>query len=89
MPESENTTDKLKWITRQRLQYIEMMAYYTGVISRSDDTAARHSGAMALVCGLGMRALVERVLGVPPAWWHLQTGPQHCTQRAPAQRMAT
>jgi len=36
MPESDNATDKLKWITRQRLQYIEMMAYYTGVISRSD-----------------------------------------------------
>lgn len=26
----------IKWNTRQRLQYIEVMAYYTGVISRSD-----------------------------------------------------
>lgn len=28
--------DSLKWSTRQRLQYIEVMAYYTGVITRSD-----------------------------------------------------
>lgn len=28
--------DNLKWGTRQRLQYIEIMAYYTGVITRSD-----------------------------------------------------
>lgn len=26
----------VKWATRQRLQYIEMMAYYTGLITRSD-----------------------------------------------------
>jgi hypothetical protein len=26
----------LKWSTRQRLQYIEVMAWYTGVVSRSD-----------------------------------------------------
>jgi hypothetical protein len=26
----------IKWGTRQRLQYIEIMAYYTGVVSRSD-----------------------------------------------------
>ncbi len=26
----------LKWSTRQRLQYIEVMAYYTGVVTRSD-----------------------------------------------------
>jgi hypothetical protein len=26
----------LKWATRQRLQYIEVMAYYTGVVARSD-----------------------------------------------------
>lgn len=26
----------VKWATRQRLQYIEVMAYYTGVVSRSD-----------------------------------------------------
>jgi hypothetical protein len=26
----------LKWATRQRLQYIEIMAFYTGVVSRSD-----------------------------------------------------
>jgi hypothetical protein len=28
--------DSIKWATRQRLQYIEIMAYYTGVITRSD-----------------------------------------------------
>ncbi len=28
--------NKLKWANRQRLQYIEMMAFYTGVITRSD-----------------------------------------------------
>ena len=27
---------KLKWANRQRLQYIEIMAFYTGVVSRSD-----------------------------------------------------
>jgi len=27
---------RLKWANRQRLQYIEMMAFYTGVVSRSD-----------------------------------------------------
>ena len=27
---------KLKWVNRQRLQYIEIMAFYTGVVSRSD-----------------------------------------------------
>lgn len=26
----------VKWATRQRLQYIEIMAYYTGVVTRSD-----------------------------------------------------
>ena len=26
----------VKWATRQRLQYIERMAYYTGIVSRSD-----------------------------------------------------
>lgn len=26
----------VKWATRQRLEYIEIMAYYTGVVSRSD-----------------------------------------------------
>ncbi|TNG02964.1 MAG: WYL domain-containing protein [Gammaproteobacteria bacterium] len=31
-------TDDIKWNTRQRFQYIELMAYYTGVISRSDLT---------------------------------------------------
>lgn len=30
----------LKWSNRQRLQYIELMAYYTGVIARSDLTRA-------------------------------------------------
>jgi WYL domain-containing protein len=28
--------DEIKWATRQRLQYIELMAYYTGVVTRSD-----------------------------------------------------
>lgn len=27
---------EIKWSTRQRLQYIEIMAFYTGVVSRSD-----------------------------------------------------
>ncbi len=26
----------IKWATRQRLQYIELMAYYTGVVTRSE-----------------------------------------------------
>src|SRR3970040_3182712 len=26
----------VKWATRQRLQYIEVMAWYTGVVTRSD-----------------------------------------------------
>lgn len=32
----EKTIDKLKWANRQRLQYIEIMAFYTGVVTRSD-----------------------------------------------------
>ncbi len=28
--------DNIKWATRQRLQYIEITAYYTGVVTRSD-----------------------------------------------------
>lgn len=28
--------NEIKWITRQRLQYIELMAYYTGVVTRSN-----------------------------------------------------
>ena len=36
MSQSDDNLKKLKWITRQRLQYIEMMAFYAGVISRSD-----------------------------------------------------
>lgn len=27
---------EIKWATRQRLQYIEILAYYTGIVSRSD-----------------------------------------------------
>jgi len=27
--------NEIKWATRQRLQYIEIMAYYTGVVTRS------------------------------------------------------
>lgn len=30
----------VKWATQQRLQYIEVMAFYTGVVSRSDVTRA-------------------------------------------------
>ncbi len=30
----------VKWATRQRLQYIEIMAYYSGVVTRSDVTKA-------------------------------------------------
>ena len=26
----------VKWATRQRLQYIEIVAYYSGLVSRSD-----------------------------------------------------
>ena len=36
MASSEKSTSKMKWNTRQRLQYIETKAYYTGVVSRSD-----------------------------------------------------
>ncbi|MCZ6802977.1 MAG: WYL domain-containing protein [Proteobacteria bacterium] len=28
--------NEIKWATRQRLEYIELMAYYTGVVTRSD-----------------------------------------------------
>ena len=28
--------NEIKWATRQRLQYIELIAYYTGVVTRSD-----------------------------------------------------
>ena len=28
--------NEIKWATRQRLQYIELMAFYTGVVTRSD-----------------------------------------------------
>jgi len=28
--------NEIKWVTRQRLQYIELMAYYTGLVTRSD-----------------------------------------------------
>lgn len=32
----EKTLAEMKWGTRQRLQYIEVMAYYCGVVSRND-----------------------------------------------------
>ena len=32
----QQTLDGMKWATRQRLQYIEVMAYYCGVVSRND-----------------------------------------------------
>ena len=36
MGSSARLLSEIKWATRQRLQYIEIMAYYTGVVSRSD-----------------------------------------------------
>lgn len=36
MNSQDTAISKLKWANRQRLQYIEMMAFYTGVITRSD-----------------------------------------------------
>lgn len=42
MATSAKLPSEVKWATRQRLQFIEIMAYYTGVISRS--TLARAFG---------------------------------------------
>lgn len=36
MAASEKLLSDIKWNTRQRLQYIEVMAFYTGVVTRSD-----------------------------------------------------
>ena len=36
MVSTEKSATKIKWNTLQRLQYIEIKAYYTGVVSRSD-----------------------------------------------------
>lgn len=36
MDKSEKMLMDIKWATRQRLQYIEIMAFYTGVVTRSD-----------------------------------------------------
>lgn len=36
MAATHKTLEAIKWNTRQRLQYIEFMAFYTGVITRSD-----------------------------------------------------
>ena len=36
MTSSDKLAGDIKWNTRQRLQYIEIMAYYTGVVTRSD-----------------------------------------------------
>ncbi|HEC29717.1 MAG TPA: WYL domain-containing protein [Gammaproteobacteria bacterium] len=36
MASSGKTLADIKWNTRQRLQYIELMAYYTGIVTRSD-----------------------------------------------------
>ena len=33
---SNRMLNEIKWATRQRLQYIELMAYYTGVVTRSN-----------------------------------------------------
>ena len=35
MEKTTRLANEIKWATRQRLQFIEVMAYYTGVISRS------------------------------------------------------
>ena len=32
----DKMADTIKWATRQRLQYIEITAYYTGLVTRSD-----------------------------------------------------
>ena len=42
MEKSAKLPSEVKWATRQRLQFIEIMAFYTGVISRS--TLARAFG---------------------------------------------
>jgi len=36
MATTQKSLDTIKWNTRQRLQYIELMAFYTGVVTRSD-----------------------------------------------------
>ncbi|MBN4080348.1 WYL domain-containing protein [Beggiatoa alba] len=36
MDKNNQIINRLKWANRQRLQYIEMMAFYTGVVTRSD-----------------------------------------------------
>lgn len=36
MNTQEQALQRLKWANRQRLQYIEIMAFYTGVVTRSD-----------------------------------------------------
>lgn len=36
MNTQEQAINRLKWANRQRLQYIEIMAFYTGVVTRSD-----------------------------------------------------
>jgi hypothetical protein len=36
MASAEKTPADIKWNTRQRFQYIELMAFYTGVVTRSD-----------------------------------------------------
>ena len=36
MVSAKKTLNDIKWGSRQRLQYIEMMAYYTGVVTRTD-----------------------------------------------------
>jgi hypothetical protein len=36
MISKDKMADNIKWATRQRLQYIEVTAYYTGLVTRSD-----------------------------------------------------
>ena len=36
MSPTHKSLESIKWNTRQRLQYIELMAFYTGVVTRSD-----------------------------------------------------
>ena len=36
MTKRRTAIDEIKWVTLQRLQYIELMAFYAGLITRSD-----------------------------------------------------
>jgi len=65
----------VKWATRQRLQYIEVMAYYTGVVSRSDvarafgisDPAATKDLKLYTELAPGNLVYTQSVFGFVPA----------------------